>query len=96
MNNLNSAHLNLIFLSPMNYNDIIGTIGVSIVLIAYFLSIFKWIKPTSSIYYFLNFAGAGLACYASFLIGYIPFIILEGTWSGISLIALFKSMKSDS
>ncbi|WP_136668200.1 hypothetical protein [Flavobacterium sp. H122] len=77
----------------MNYNDIIGTIGVSIVLIAYFLSILKWLNPTSTVYYFMNFAGAGLACYASFLINYVPFIILEGTWSGISLIALFKSMK---
>jgi hypothetical protein len=80
----------------MNYNDIIGTIGVSIVLFAYFLSILKWIKPTSSVYYFMNFTGAGLACYASFLIDYAPFIILEGTWSGISLIALFKNMKSNS
>jgi hypothetical protein len=76
----------------MNYNDVIGTIGVSIVLIAYFLSILKWIKPTSSIYYFLNFSGAGIACFASFLIDYIPFIILEGAWSAISFVALTKNL----
>ena len=76
----------------MNYNDIIGTIGVTIVLLAYFLSILKIVNPTSTIYYFLNFLGAGLACYASCLINYIPFIILEGAWSFISLIALTKSL----
>ncbi|MES2810845.1 MAG: hypothetical protein V4670_00105 [Bacteroidota bacterium] len=77
----------------MNYNDIIGTIGVAIVLLAYFLSILKLISPSSSIYYFMNFAGAALACYASFLIQYFPFIILEGIWSAISLIALMKNLK---
>lgn len=76
----------------MNYNDVIGTIGVSIVLIAYFLSILKWIKPTSSIYYFMNFSGAGIACFASFLIDYIPFIILESAWSAISFVALTKNL----
>lgn len=76
----------------MNYNDVIGTIGVSIVLIAYFLSILKWIKPTSSIYYFMNFSGAGIACFASFLIDYIPFIILEGAWSAISFVAFTKNL----
>lgn len=77
----------------MNYNDIIGTIGVAIVLLAYFLSILKIISPTSPIYYFMNFIGAALACYASFLIQYFPFVILEGTWSGISLIALINSVR---
>jgi len=77
----------------MSYNDIIGTIGVTIVLLAYFLSVLKIISPTSSIYYFMNFAGAALACYASFLIQYFPFIILEGIWSSISFIALLKSVK---
>lgn len=78
----------------MHYNDIIGSIGVSIVLLAYFLSIAKWIEPTSSIYYLMNFVGAGLACYASFLIHYSPFILLEGAWSVISGIALLKNLTS--
>jgi len=77
----------------MNYNDIIGTIGVAIVLLAYFLSILKIISPTSAMYYFTNFLGAALACYASLLIQYFPFVILEGTWSGISLIALLNSVR---
>lgn len=78
----------------MNSNDIIGFIGVTITLLAYFLSILKVLSPTGKTFYFLNFLGAGLACYASFLIHYTPFIILEGTWSGISLIAFIRSLKN--
>jgi hypothetical protein len=40
----------------------------------------------------LNFSGAGIACFASFLIDYIPFIILEGAWSAISFVALTKNL----
>jgi len=77
----------------MNYKDIIGTIGVAIVLLAYFLSILKIIAPTSRNYYFLNFLGAALACYASVCIHSFPFVILQGTWSAISLMALINSVK---
>lgn len=79
----------------MNINDIIGSSGVFIVLVAYFLSILKVFSPTSTIYFFLNFLGAGIACYASYLINYIPFIILEATWSLVSLAAFIKSLKNE-
>jgi len=39
----------------------------------------------------MNVAGAGLACVASVLINYIPFVILEGTWTIVSLYALLKN-----
>ena len=63
----------------MSYNDIIGTIGVSIVLIAYFLNIFGLIPKEGFLFFILNILGATIACYASILINYKPFIILEGT-----------------
>ena len=77
----------------MTTNDIIGTIGVSLILLAYFLSTFKWLDPQSRIFYLLNVAGAGLACYASYLIDYWPFVILEGVWTLVSLIGLLKARK---
>lgn len=79
----------------MNTNDIIGFIGVTITLLAYFLSILKILSPTGKLFYFLNFLGAGIACFASVLIHYTPFVILEGTWSGISLIAFSKAIKTN-
>lgn len=77
----------------MSYNDIIGSIGVGIVLIAYFLNIFSLIPKEGSLYFTLNIIGACIACYASILINYIPFIILEGTWAAVSLLALIQINK---
>lgn len=77
----------------MVYNDIIGTIGVGIILMAYFLGTEKLIKNDGKLYYVLNIVGAGLACYASFLIDYMPFVILEGTWVLVSIYGLMRSMR---
>ena len=75
----------------MNYNDIIGTIGVSLILLAYFLNVFGWLSNKNTLFYLLNIVGAGLACYASWLIRYWPFVILEGVWCLVSIIGLLKS-----
>lgn len=77
----------------MNYNDIIGTIGVGLILIAYFLNTFSFIKKDGNLFFLMNILGAGLACYASILINYVPFIILEGVWCFVSCLGLLKSIK---
>jgi hypothetical protein len=74
----------------MNYNDIIGTIGVGLILLAYFLNIFSFIPKDGHLFFIMNIIGAALACYASFLIHYLPFIILEATWTFVSVIGLLK------
>lgn len=74
----------------METSDLFGTIGVTLLLLAFFLNIFGWIKKESKGYILLNFAGAALACYASVLIDFLPFVILEGTWSFVALIALIN------
>lgn len=77
----------------MTQTDWIGFIGVTILLIAYFLNLKDILKKDSLIYLLLNVAGAGLACFASILLKYMPFIILEGCWtivSALSLISYFK------
>ncbi|HMR47174.1 MAG TPA: hypothetical protein PKC85_10455 [Bacteroidia bacterium] len=73
-------------------NDIVGFTGVFILLVAYFLHLFKIIKPDKPLYLSLNFIGAALACLASVLIHYTPFIILEALWALVSLISIFKLM----
>jgi hypothetical protein len=77
----------------VTYNDIIGTLGVGLILFAYFLNTAKLILPDGKLFYTMNIIGAALACYASLLISYWPFVILEGTWTLVSIYGLMKTMK---
>jgi hypothetical protein len=79
----------------MNFNDIIGTIGVGLILLAYFLNIFSLIPKEGKLFFAMNIIGATLACYASILINYVPFIILEGVWTLVSIAGLIKLMNKN-
>ncbi len=74
----------------LSVNDYIGFAGVFILLIAYLLNLMGKIGKDSFLYIGLNVIGGGLACLASYLIHYIPFVILEGTWTVVSAAALVK------
>jgi hypothetical protein len=74
----------------MTTTDVIGFIGVTILLIAYFLNMTNKIEKDSLVYLQMNFIGAGLACLASVLMKYLPFIILEGCWTIVSAFGLLK------
>lgn len=75
----------------MQSSDIIATFGVSILLIAFFLQALKVIKTESAIYNLLNLIGAAIAGYASWLISFTPFIVLESVWCVVALYSLTKS-----
>ena len=77
----------------MTITDWTGFIGVSLLLVAFFLNIRDFIQKDSLIYILLNIAGAGIACLASILLGYLPFIVLEGCWTIVSIFGLIKYLK---
>jgi hypothetical protein len=77
----------------MSFSEITGSIGVSILLVAYLLNMLKIIKTEGLVYPLLNFIGAGIACFTSWLIPYIPFVILEGVWALVSLAGLMRKLK---
>ena len=77
----------------MNMTDIIGTIGVGLILLAYFLNIFSLLSKENKVFFLLNITGAGLACYASWMIDYWPFVVLEGTWFLVSVAGFLKIAK---
>ena len=74
----------------MHFPDLIGSLGVTLLLLAFLLNLFRYIAQNSLIYILLNISGAALSCYASLLIHYTPFVILEATWCGVALVALVK------
>ena len=77
----------------MDTIDWIGFVGVFQILLAYVLNIFGILEKKNLIFILLNLIGASLACLASILMNYMPFIILEGVWALVSLIALLKLKK---
>ena len=74
----------------MNFNDWIGSLGVAILLLAFVLNLTNKISRSASAYLVMNFMGSGLAAIASFLINYVPFIILEIAWMIASLFGIWK------
>jgi hypothetical protein len=74
----------------MNFSSLIGSLGVGLLLIAFFLNLFRGVPAGNKGYILLNICGAGLSCYASILIHYLPFIILEAIWCGVGLMALIR------
>ncbi|WP_345949815.1 MULTISPECIES: hypothetical protein [unclassified Mucilaginibacter] len=74
----------------MKTSDIIASVGVIILLIGFMLNLFKKISAESKSYALMNFVGAGLCGYSSYLISFYPFVILESIWAFVALVSLFK------
>jgi hypothetical protein len=79
----------------MNNIDWIGFIGVFQILLAYVLNVLGKLKSKDLTFILLNLIGGSMACLASILMDYLPFIILEGVWTIVSLIALIKFLKTN-
>lgn len=74
----------------MTPTDYLGFAGVSMILLAYFLNLRKWLDTDHLVYVLLNFVGAALACLASIIMEYLPFVLLEGVWFLVSAVALWR------
>ncbi len=70
--------------------DLIGSLGVALLLLAFALNLTGYLRHEGLAYPALNALGAGLAAYASWLIGYMPFVVLEGTWMVVSLASILS------
>ena len=76
----------------MSVSDSLGTVGVSLLLVAFLLILFKKIQVDSVSYILLNMVGAALCGVSAYLISFYPFVVLEGVWVLVSLYALFKNV----
>jgi len=78
----------------MDHSVLIGSVGVSLLLLAFILNLFKLIQSDSLSYTLMNFIGASVAGYASILINFIPFVILEFFWAFIGLVGVGKAIRA--
>ena len=74
----------------MSCSDIIASIGVTLLLIAFFLNLRKKLSADSVTYSVLNIIGAGLCGLSSYMISFYPFVLLESIWVAVACMALFK------
>lgn len=72
----------------------LGSLGVALLLMAFFLNLFKFIAQDSIPYIGMNIAGAGLACWSSWIIAFMPFVILEAVWCLIAVAALVRWIRT--
>ena len=70
--------------------DLLASIGVAILLAAFFANLVGWMSSKSKPYLLLNAVGAGMAAYASWGIDFMPFVVLEGTWCIVSILTLVR------
>ena len=78
----------------MNLVDWLGALGVFQILLAYILNLGNKVSTTDWLFLILNAVGAAMACSASVLLKYWPFIILEGVWALTSIFSIIRKIKS--
>jgi hypothetical protein len=74
----------------MKLSDVIASVGVTLLLIAFFLNLRKILSTDSVAYSVLNIIGAGLCGLSSYMISFYPFVILEGVWVSVAIVSLFR------
>ena len=79
-------------MSFLFHPEAIGFVGVTLLLVAFFLNLFRLLKADSVPYLALNLDGASLACASSYLIDFLPFVLLEGTWAVVAGVALVRTV----
>lgn len=70
---------------------IIGSVGVGLILAAFAALHIGRASPAGRMYLTANAIGAGLACLSSLMIGFVPFVVLEGIWCAIAVGGLIQS-----
>jgi hypothetical protein len=77
-------------------SDIIASAGVGLILIAFLLNLAGTWSREAAPYLWLNLIGASLAAVASAIIGFFPFVVMEGVWAIAALAGLVRRSSSSS
>ena len=79
----------------MSQATLFSALGVSLILLAFLGSSFKFIAQQRLIYWLLNLVGGMLATVGAAMIGSMPFVVLEAVWVGASVVGLVKWFYND-
>jgi len=54
------------------------------------MNLFGMLDSDSRAYQAMNAVGAAVSCYASYLIGFAPFVVLEAIWCAAAVAAMLR------
>ena len=74
----------------MDTSELIGSLGVGLILIAFILNLAGIMDRFARSYLLLNLIGASLTLLASAIIEFYPFVVLESVWALAALIGLLR------
>jgi hypothetical protein len=77
---------------PSLVTQVMSSIGALLILIAYIGHQMKWMDSEKPLYNVLNTFGAAILAYVAFEPLQVGFVILEGTWTLVSVYALYKTL----
>ncbi len=77
----------------MLLDDWLGTLGVFILLVAFALNLLGRLDHRSRTYQGLNVVGAAVLGIVAWRIEFMPFVVLEAVWVGVSLLVFFHLIK---
>jgi hypothetical protein len=80
----------------MKLSDIIASLGVIILLVAFLLNLYKKLEANSRAYCAMNFIGAAMCGISSYMIDFYPFVVLESIWAGFALVSFVKVSRGTS
>lgn len=72
--------------------DILGTVGVALILVAYILVQIRRLIATEAIFSLLNFIGAGLILFSLVFNWNTPAVLMEGTWMLVSFWGTLRAL----
>ena len=77
----------------MQWFDVLGLVGVAMILLAYLLLQLRRIDPTSTAFSGLNAVGAALVLLSLYYDFNLPAAVIEGAWLLISLYGLVQASR---
>jgi hypothetical protein len=76
--------------------ELIGSVGVGLLLLAFALNVMGRLSEQGVLYLLMNLIGAGLSAWYALASGSLPFLVLEGVWGLVALLRLLLKMKTGS
>ncbi len=80
----------------MTSSDIFSGVGVLLILTAFFLTTLNRMSTEGRLYFLLNMIGGLLTGIGAWMVGSMPFVVMEFIWTIVATIGLVKTFKAKS